>query len=205
VEVDLRDAPDGESASVQRAWVDGIRRGEAAALEAAVKAYGPRLVGFAAGIVVDGAAAEDIVQDVFWRIWDGRASWTIQSSLQAYLFTAVRNRALTAIARRQTRAQHVLREQRLAESDVGAALAASPGEIFDAAESDAAIVAALRHAFLRLTERQQTAVRLRYEEGLSYPELASVLGITVSGAEQLMARALRALRESLARSDPRGR
>jgi RNA polymerase sigma factor (sigma-70 family) len=71
-------------------------------------------------------------------------------------------------------------------------------QLIVAEEKHAERIAALRKACEQLTERQQTALRLRYEVGLSYPALAPVLRVTRSGAEQLMARALQALRRAIA-------
>jgi RNA polymerase sigma-70 factor (ECF subfamily) len=183
------------------AWIDGIRRGDPSALEAVVRTYAPRLVQFAFGFVRDREDAEDIVQDVLWRIWDGRDHWQAPESLRAYLIAAVRNRALNVVGRRQTRERHayLVRDSAAADPDLG--LAPNPAELFAAAEIRADTVLALRRAFLGLTARQQTAVRLRYEDGLSYPELAVALGVTLSGAEQLVARAIRALRRVVTRPD----
>ncbi|HWZ57331.1 MAG TPA: sigma-70 family RNA polymerase sigma factor [Gemmatimonadaceae bacterium] len=194
-------AGDDEGAIAERAWVDGIRRGDPSALEAVVRAYGPGLAQFAFGFVGDRAESEDIVQDVLWRIWDGRDHWRAPTSLRAYLLAAVRNRALNVLGRRRTRDRHALMVQQSGATDPDLAMAPNPADVLADAEATAEVMATLRRAFLGLTERQQTAIRLRYEQGLSFLELAGALGVTLSGAEQLVARAIRALRAEVARPD----
>jgi RNA polymerase sigma-70 factor, ECF subfamily len=164
-----------------------------------VRAYGPRLTRLAYGIVRDREQAEDIVQDVLWRVWDGRPAWRALTSLRAYLIKAVRNRALNAVRDRHTREQYAHAVLRSSAADPDLALTPNPADALADAEASAESMAALRRGFLRLTERQQTAVRLRYEEGLTYPELAAALGVTRSGAEQLVARAIHTLRAVLAK------
>jgi RNA polymerase sigma-70 factor, ECF subfamily len=186
-----------ESASAERAWVDGICRGDPSALEGVMRAYAPRLMQFAFGFVGDRADAEDIVQEVLWRIWDGRAEWRAPTSLRAYLLTAVRNRALNLLGRRRTRELHAFMVRESSAADPESVAAPSPVDVLVDVESSTEAVATLRRAFLTLTERQQTAIRLRYEDGLTFPELATALGITQSGAEQLVSRSIRALRAAV--------
>jgi DNA-directed RNA polymerase specialized sigma24 family protein len=55
------------------------------------------LCGFALGYVKDADQAEDIVQELFARLWQDREALSIQVSVKSYLFTAVRNRCLNAL------------------------------------------------------------------------------------------------------------
>ena len=55
------------------------------------------LCAFARQYVRDGASAEELVQDLFYRLWQDRERTSITTSLKSYLFTAVRNRCLNAV------------------------------------------------------------------------------------------------------------
>ncbi|NJO02149.1 MAG: hypothetical protein HC880_11080 [Bacteroidia bacterium] len=55
--------------------------------------YNP-LCSYALKFVSSSPLAEDIVSDVFFKIWKNRQKIVIQTSLQAYLFTAVKNQSL---------------------------------------------------------------------------------------------------------------
>jgi RNA polymerase sigma-70 factor (ECF subfamily) len=175
-------------------WIEGIGRGDAGAFEAMVRAYGPQLARFAGGLLGSREDAEDIAQDVLWRVWEGRGAWRPTVSLRAYLFTAVRNRALNLLQRDRIRARYQVATQQMAQYDAELQEVASPADVLNAEEDRLALVAALRRAFAGLTERQQSAVRLRYEHGLTFPEVAAALAVSLSAAEKIVARAIRAMR-----------
>jgi RNA polymerase sigma-70 factor, ECF subfamily len=186
---------------IERRWIEGVRRGEQAAFEAVVRGYGPALVRFAYGLLRNEAEAEDVVQVVFWRIWERRAAWTVKAPLKSYLYSGVRNGVLNVLRGRHTRRQHALEVRQAAVGDPELGATPDASEALVAHESEVARVGALRDAFLGLTERQQTAVRLRYEEGMSYRELAAVLNVTESGVDQLLGRAMRMLRAAIRRPE----
>jgi RNA polymerase sigma-70 factor (ECF subfamily) len=183
---------------VERVWVEGVRRGESAAFEAIVRAYGSALVRFAFGLVQNDADAEDVVQAVFWRIWERRAEWTLAAPLRYYLYTAVRNEALHRLRKEQTQRKHAVEARR----DPEFGMTPHAAEALVARESMAALMGTVREAFLRLSERQQTALRLRYEEGRSYREIAAVLDVSESGVDQMLGRAMRILRGAVRRPEP---
>jgi RNA polymerase sigma-70 factor (ECF subfamily) len=54
----------------------------------------------------DRATAEDLVQDVFMRIWVSRETSPINESLQAYLFRAVRNRCINHLEHLKVKANY---------------------------------------------------------------------------------------------------
>jgi len=64
-------------------------------------------------------------------------------------------------------------------------------------ENDAEIRVKLQNALFQLTSKQREAIYLRFYEGLSYEEVAVILGITVKATYKIMARALLGLKEHL--------
>ena len=56
--------------------------------------YYKELVCYSVGFVISQEIAEEIVQDVFIRIWENRKTIAVEKSFQAYLFTSVRNRSI---------------------------------------------------------------------------------------------------------------
>jgi RNA polymerase sigma-70 factor (ECF subfamily) len=197
----MKQAPERAPDARERDWIEGIGRSDVAAFEAMVRAYGPQLARFAVGLVGSREDAEDIAQDVLWRVWDGREGWRPTASLRAYLFTAVRNRSLNLLQRGRIRARYQEATQQAARHDAELSTLPSPADGLYEAEDRIAVLAALRRAFAGLTERQQSAVRLRYEHGLTFPEVAAALAVSLSAAEKIVARALRALRAGM-REDP---
>lgn len=134
------------------------------------------------------AIAEELVQDVMLELWKRRELLADESSPQAYLFQAMRNRALNHI-----------RHERVARQ--GEPHATRSGVVDSTAHSlvvEDEISVALRRAVDGLPNRCREVFELSRTHGLRYSEIASVLGISVKTVEAQMGKALRTLREELA-------
>ena len=175
---------------------DRIRRGDPAAFEALFRAHYEALCGFAARYTDSNAIAEELVQDVFARVWTDRARWPAPRNRKAYLFTAVRNRALNAGRRRQL-------EQDWVEAEILGAEAPDDVAADDPAprREDPDALAHLERAVASLPERCRLVMHLRWREGMSYADIAGVMGITAKGVENQLARGLRALRRAFGIAD----
>jgi len=170
---------------------DGIRRGDPAAFEALFRAYYEPLCAFAARYADSIAVAEELVQDVFTRVWTDRARWPAPRNPKAYLFTAVRNRALNSGRRRQMEQDWV--EAEIIGAEPPDDVAADPPAL---RRDDPEAHADLERAVDSLPERCRLVMHLRWREGMSYADIASVMGISVKGVENQLARGLRALRRA---------
>ncbi|WP_229073400.1 RNA polymerase sigma factor [Actinoplanes sp. DH11] len=143
------------------------------------------LVRLAVLMVDDLPTAEDIVQDVFTRLW--RRHGTGLDALDdphAYLVSAVMNAA-----------RSVLRRRRIARAYLPQRPDPAP-----AAEDEALLGAGDREvigALSRLTTRQRQVIVLRYWSGLSEREIAGTLRITTGTVKSTAHRALTLLRAEL--------
>jgi RNA polymerase sigma-70 factor (ECF subfamily) len=178
-------------------WIESIRQGDALVFEAMVCAHGPELRRVASGLLRNREDTQDVVQDVLLRVWQGRGKWRPTASIRAYLYTATRNRSLNLLERRRVRSAYRAEMQYDGTHESELQASRSPAEALAAAEEQVAQMAGLRRTYARLSERQQLAVRLRYEKGLTFPEMAVGLGVSESAAEQLVARAIRAMRAGM--------
>ena len=169
-----------------------IRAGDVKAFELVFRAYYQPLCALAARFVRDSAAAEDLVQDVFGAIWTARATLEIKTSLRAYLYASIRNRALN-LRKHQAVADDWDRDE---SADDVRELHPRPLQP-DALLDRKLLESRLDAAFNDLPERAATALRLRWRHDLSYAEIAEAMGISVKGVEKLLSRGLRALRERL--------
>lgn len=163
-----------------------IATGNVQALEQLFKAHYRPLCGFALGYVKDGDQAEDIVQELFVRIWQDRESLSITTSVKSYLFAAVRNRCLNALAVKK-RMRPLDEEMDDTPVDEGR----GEDELTERAARVQAVIEALP------TERRKI-FRLSRNEGLKYQEIAERLAISVKTVENQMGKALKTLREELA-------
>src|SRR5213076_3639541 len=89
-------APTLPLAGEERDWAARIRAGDAAAFERAFRTYHPALCKFACRYVHSPEIAQELVHDVFARLWEERARLSV-GRLKSYLYTAVRNLAVSLL------------------------------------------------------------------------------------------------------------
>lgn len=133
----------------------------------------------------DREEAENVVAEVFYKIWKNRATLRINTSARAYLYTAVRNQALDMLRRAKSGPPP--------PEYAPATYVRSPEEDLIGSELQDQIQAAIS----RLPEQRQLIFRLNREEGLKYREIAQRLNISIKTVETQMSRSLRTLREQL--------
>jgi RNA polymerase sigma-70 factor, ECF subfamily len=85
-----------------------IRKGDERVFAKLYKSYYSALCSIANRIINDRQAAEEIVQDVFSKIWFDRETIEIHTSLNSYLFRSVKNLAINELKRRQTNKASVI-------------------------------------------------------------------------------------------------
>jgi RNA polymerase sigma-70 factor (ECF subfamily) len=172
-----------ETAARDRALLHRLRTDDHAALGELYADTAPGLLRAAtAYLSADAAAAEDVVHDVFVRIWETRNTLTIRSTFAAYLFTSVRNRALDRTKHENVSARH----------DAAIAPTTIVDPVFDNDEPPPDVRVATLLA--SLTPQRQEVVRLRWLEGLSYTEIAEITGTSVAAVEKTLQRALAQMR-----------
>ena len=134
----------------------------------------------------DGAAAEDVAQDVFLQIFRAAADYQPRASFTTWLYQIVRNASYTELRRRTRRP--ALLDERSAEPQ--APNAADP---LEKAETEAAV----KRAIALLPDNQRMAVILRRYNGLPYEDIAKVMGTTESSVKALLHRSRLLLKEKL--------
>lgn len=167
-----------------------LRAGDPRALTILVDTYFEALVRFAFYLLGSLDWAQDVVQDVFVRVWEYPDAFAPTHSLKQYLYAAVRNHALNARKYEAVRSRHQEAVQAAAKGESSLAATPSPE---NAVLQEATIQAALR----QLSDRRQEAVRLRIEQQLTHAEIGEILGVSTAAAERLVQRALEELREIL--------
>jgi RNA polymerase sigma-70 factor (ECF subfamily) len=166
-----------------------IREGDAAAFEVVFRAYYAELCSFVAAQVGSDALAEELVQDVLLRVWQGRAQLDAKQSLRHYLYRAARNHTINHLKRRRL-------EDRWRDNAATAPARASSST--DEAVRTHELSDAIAETLATLPERCRLIFTMSREQGLSYADIAEVLDISVKTVETQMGRALKALRAGLA-------
>lgn len=171
-------------------WVREGRRDDAIAR--LLPAYRERVFALCLSMVGNRAAAEDIAQEVFVKIWRALPAFNGRSALSTWIYTITRNSALSAL--RSRRASGSLTEPAvLAEVEarlVEASSAADYGAI--EAGTDARRIEGW---VTRLPEKQRQVVRLFYLRECSVEEVAEMSGMPVGTVKTLLHRGRERLRE----------
>jgi RNA polymerase sigma-70 factor (family 1) len=144
----------------------------------------PSLCNYAASIVNSRDDAEDVVQEVFVKVWQNRPDLVGTEQVKYYLFTATRNNCLTLLRRRKTMA--------VADVDVSL-LEEVPDEPHREPSGD--LKALVGKALEQLPPQCQRIFRLSRFGKLTYNEIAAELNLSVKTIENQMGKALRILRE----------
>ncbi len=166
-----------------------IRQGDRQAFDALLRPLISPLSDFAAALTGSRTGGEDVVQDVLLNVWSSHASWQPTISARAYLFGAVRNRALNE-ARNALR-----RRDRASPEDIESI--ASSSDTSERVETEE-FAARVRLAIEALPERRRLMYRLSRIYGLTYDEIAVAAGVSLNTVRTQMSLALAHMRVELA-------
>jgi RNA polymerase sigma-70 factor (ECF subfamily) len=172
-----------------------LRGGDGRAFEELFRRLAPRLTRYASRIVTSESAAQDIVMDVFMRLWRDRRELPPETRLAPYLQTSIRNASISHL--RHGRIEDSVRE-------VGAATGWTPGVAAGPRQPDENLERRearkiVRRAIEELPPRMRQVLELRWFQEMSYKEIARELGIQAKSVENTLARAMWHLREALPR------
>lgn len=171
-----------------------LRAGDSAAFEELFRREYGTLVAHGTRILGTPDLAEEVVQEVFLQIWQNRERGDFGTeNVSGYLTRAVRNRSMSRL--RHVRVENRWRE-RIAQEGPAPMIAPSPSA--DAKVRSNELIRAVQVAMEELPPRPRKALLLRRQHGLSYAEIARLMGITTKTVEVHIGTALRKLRERLA-------
>jgi RNA polymerase sigma-70 factor (ECF subfamily) len=167
-----------------------LRAGDERALEAVFRAHYATMCVVVRRIVFAPDVAEELVQDVFFKLWSRREQLAEIDALKTYLYRAARNTALNHLRRQKL--EHAYEERELLKGEP-----VSQEDVSDGA-STGEVERAVRVAIQKLPERCREIFLMSRDGGLTYGQIARELGISIKTVETQMGRALKSLRLSLA-------
>lgn len=148
----------------------------------------PRVLAQATRMLGNRSEAEDVAQETMMRLWKQAKDWRQgEAQVATWVYRVVANLCTDRLRRRRGYSSLDQIEE--------------PADTAPAADEriqEQARMAALSDGLARLPERQAQAVALRHLEGLSNPEIAEIMDISVRSVESLTARGKRALAEIMA-------
>lgn len=159
------------------------------ALKEIFEAYYPSLCHYASHFLGDHDQSEEVVQDLFVRLWEKRERLEISVSLRSYLFRSVRNQCINLIMHEKVKQNHARKIRDAIIEDAAVEDYYLEEEISEAISS----------AISALPEKRREIFLLSRQEGLKYQEIAVRLNISVKTVEAQMGLALQFLREKCKR------
>ena len=150
---------------------------EQEAFERLVTAYRRRVFGLAYSILHDRAAAEDLAQEVFVKLWQALPRYDGRAQLSTWIYAITRNAAVSALRARR-RSVSLANAGVLAEAE---AVAAEPAPEPEDSR--------LRRHVEALPEKQRQAVTLYYMDERPVAEVAEMMGVPVNTVKTHLHRA----------------
>lgn len=143
-----------------------------------------RLRASARKLLADDSAADDALQDAFYKLWTRRQSIVSRSQAEGLSVITVRNTCLDVLRRSNHQAELPLdpaaEEIEDTDGDCGRA------ELYESVK---------RIIDSRLSERERTVITMRDSQGMDFAEIADELGITETNARMILSRARKAVRD----------
>ncbi|MBO9593941.1 MAG: RNA polymerase sigma-70 factor [Niabella sp.] len=166
-------------------------RNDHSAFDQLFRHYLPGLVSFANSVINDRHQSEEVVSDVFVKIWENRKTLTAIRNFSHYIYIATRHQALNYIKSRKGTGFEELGES-------GSLSFKTPEKSMIAKENLQKIAGAINE----LPSRCRLIFRLIKEEGLKYQDVATLLGLSIKTVENQMTIAMKRIVEILEESLP---
>lgn len=172
-------------------WMEAAGTGDARAFAEMARALGPRMYGLAARLLNgNGAAGQDVVQEVLIKLWQHAPKWESGGSVSAYASRLVYTTAMDYHRRHGGTTDEI---PEVGEDET------MTGKVYER-ERRLLLLGALQ----RLPERQREAVSLAYFHEYRAQDVALAMGTTEKAVESLLVRAKRALADLLPRDLMKG-
>ena len=156
-------------------------------MRALYRAYGPELYGFAVSALGDRGHAEELVQEVFTRVWRHAGSFDPErASFRTWLYGIARN-AIIDLKRRQS-VRPALATHAVDDDERGT---------LDGSLENALLRWQINSALARLTPEHRQVIRLAHFQGLTLREISERTGLPLGTVKSRTSYALRGLRLAL--------
>ena len=174
-----------------------VKAGDELSFELLLKKYRSPLINFLYRMVKDQAAAEDLAQEVFLRVYRARKEYAPSAKFTTWLFRIATNLALNAIRDGRYRQMQISIDTARDEDEPVIEIAAhetrADERLIERERNEM-----IRSAILALPEKQRVAVILHKYQEMDYAQIGKILGCSESALKSLLFRAYETLRVQLA-------
>ena len=175
-----------------------LARGEESGLTDLYRRWAKPLHNFLFGMCGDRVLAEDLLQEVFVRVWRAAPRYEPTAKFSTWLFHVARNHWLNEREKRMHRIKPVSLDRPRTDDDAPPIDAPDRGASTPERQAlDRELGSRIADAVSRLPEKLRETWALAVAQGLPYPEAAQILGIPVGTVKSRMFQAVRLLRDGL--------
>jgi len=168
--------------------LDLLRSADSVALGEIYERYHKPLYSFLYKFLKSPELTEDMTQEIFMKLWDGRAELPALLSVKSYLFTIGRNHVFNFLKRAGT--------DRTAKAEILKHYSTA-GNTLENVLHSRDYLRYLDHLLDGLSPQSREVFRLCRQEGMTYDETASLLGISRNTVKKHMVRTMRVLSDSV--------
>jgi RNA polymerase sigma-70 factor (ECF subfamily) len=170
--------------------MDLLAAGDGQVFEKVFKVHFKSLHAYACTLLNSEAVAEEMVQQVFYKLWERKEQVVVHTSIKAYLYRAVHNESMNHLKHRKVKSTHqtYAMQQQSHQQERNAAEQLAGKEL----------ETRIREALNELPEQCRTIFQLSRFEELKYREIADQLNLSVKTVENQMGKALKLMRLKLA-------
>ena len=178
-------------------FIQQLREGNREAFNKLVEEHKDGVLNICNGFVKNAEEAEDITQEVFVEVYRTISKFREDSSLFTWIYRIAVSRSLDAIKKKKSIKRAAFFEKRVQaevaeyEIDNTASDTLSPDSELEQIQQRQFI----DHSLAKLTESQRTAFVLSHQDGLSYKEIAEIMGKSLTSIESLIHRSKQTLRK----------
>jgi RNA polymerase sigma-70 factor (ECF subfamily) len=175
-----------EDLSLEKRWIKQMKSGDMSAFDSIYKKYSIRIYSFVFGIIKSKDDAQDIVQEVFIKLWDKRETLKEHLSFKSFIFTIAYNTTISLIRKRVKEKDFaaLVKSKQIPLNKDSANLQLEYTELKEK----------LEETINRLPKRQKQVYTLSRRGDLSYKQIATKMGISVNTVENHMSKALKFIR-----------
>ena len=166
-----------------------LKNGDMLAFDRVYELYSHKLFSFVFKILKNEAEADDIVQEVFVKIWESKQKLEDYKLLNSYIFTIAYNGSIDLIRKRINNIKYI---EHLKSLSIVHEISSSIGEL-----EYKELKMHVEKLISNLPARQKQVYLLHREQGLTYPEIAFQLSISKNTVENHMVKALNSLRQNM--------
>jgi len=172
---------------IEAEWAKKISEGDKGAFDKLFLRYYDRLCQFVWHYIRDTDVTEDIVQELFFKIWINRTTWNFTPNIVSYLYKAARNKALSHLKKNKL-------IDRIQDDDSDSLdFSEIPEQEIIGKDFNEKVLEAINE----LPEQCRNIFKMKKFDGLKYTEIAEIKNISVKTVETQMGRALKYLRKRL--------